>query len=86
MDFKTATISRFLEHSLREIHSESEAAIGPAHPRSSRSDSWGSEAENPAVPSQGLSGSHQRARFALHRGPAPTSGGDQAELMAGKKK
>lgn len=74
-----------MEHPLHEIRSQSKAAIGPAHPHGRISDSWDSEAENPAVPPQGLRGSHQRARFALRRGPAPTSGGVQAELVAGKK-
>lgn len=85
-DFKAAAISRFLEHPLHKIHSKSKAATVSAHPCGRRSDSWGSEAENPTVPPQGLSGFHQRARFALHWGPAPTSGGVQAELLAGKKK
>lgn len=76
----------FLEHPLHRIHSESKAAVGPAHPGGRRSDSWGSEAENPAVPPRSLGGSHQRTRVALHQGPAPTSGGVQAELVAGKKK
>lgn len=83
--FKAAIISRFLEHPLCEIHSKSKAAMVPAHPCSRRMTTGTRRQKNSTAPPRGLSGSLQRARFALHQGPAPASGGVQAELLAAKK-